>query len=493
MATGLDIYHDIAQRTGGDIYIGVVGPVRTGKSTFIKQFMDTLVLPNIENEYQRNRATDELPQSAGGRTIMTTEPKFVPEQGVQICVGDEVGMRVRLIDCVGYIVPSSLGYIEEEQPRMVKTPWFEEEIPFNMAAEMGTQKVISEHSTIGLVVTTDGSITDIPREEYAQAEARVIGELQTINKPFVVLLNSVHPDAPETTALALQMQEAYHAPVMAVNCQEITEPQIRDILHRMLFAFPVAEINVVLPKWLLTLPRDHAIRRAVFDGVGQAVKPIEKIGDVKALEQAVSACEYVESAKISAVELGKGSAELSVCMHPSLFYRILGEQTGICLRDEGELMAELLRMADICKKYERIRGAIEEAEATGYGIVMPDVSEMTLEEPEIIKQSGRYGVRLSAAAPSLHLLRADIHTEVSPIVGSEKQSEDLVAYLLKEFEENPSKIWDSNIFGSSLYGLVNEGLHTKLHHMPTDARLKIKETVERVINEGCNGLICIIV
>ena len=493
MSTGLDIYEDLAARTGGDIYIGVVGPVRTGKSTFIKRFMDTLVLPNIENEYRRARATDELPQSAGGRTIMTTEPKFVPEEGVHIRVGDGVGMQVRLIDCVGYIVPSSLGYIENEQPRMVKTPWFEEEIPFNMAAEMGTQKVISEHSTIGLVVTTDGSITDIPREEYAEAEARVVRELQAIDKPFVILLNSIRPTSAETVSLANAMREQYGAPVMPVNCQDMDEPQIREILKEILFEFPVREIRVVLPKWLLSLEREHPIRRAVFDSVRQAAEPIEKIGGVAQMEAAVRTCEFVDTARVSETELGSGSAQLTVSVHPELFYQILGEKTGITLRDEGELMAQMLRMAETCRQYERIRGALEEAQATGYGIVMPDAEEMTLEEPEIIKQSGRYGVRLSAAAPSIHLLRADIRTEVSPIVGSEKQSEELVSYLLKEFEENPGKIWESNIFGTSLYGLVNEGLHNKLHHMPQEARMKVKETVERVINEGCNGLICIIV
>lgn len=493
MAASNEIYRDIATRTGGDIYIGVVGPVRTGKSTFIKRFMDTLVLPHMENEYQKSRATDELPQSAGGRTIMTTEPKFIPEQGAHIRVGDSANMNVRLIDCVGYIVPSALGYIENEQPRMVKTPWFEEEIPFNMAAEMGTQKVISEHSTIGLVITTDGSITDIPREEYAEAEARVIGELQAIHKPFVVLLNAVQPHAAETEALAQSLRDQYGAPVLPVNCQEMSEPEIRDILKEILFEFPVQEISVVLPKWLITLKRNHPIRRAIFDSIREAAVPVEKISEMKSLEQSVCCCEYVDTAQLQTVELGSGSAVLWVGVQPELFYQILGENTGINLRDEGELMAAMLHMADTCRKYERIRGALEEAEATGYGIVMPDMEEMTLEEPEIIKQSGRYGVRLSAAAPSLHVLRADIHTEVSPIVGSEKQSEELVSYLLKEFEENPGKIWESNIFGTSLYGLVNEGLHNKLHHMPAEARLKLKETVERVINEGCNGLICIIV
>ncbi len=493
MVTGTDIYKDIAMRTGGDIYIGVVGPVRTGKSTFIKRFMDTLVLPHMDNEYQRTRANDELPQSAAGRTIMTTEPKFIPEQGAEITLGDHVGMQVRLIDCVGYIVPSALGYIEDEQPRMVKTPWFDEEIPFNMAAEMGTAKVISEHSTIGLVVTTDGSITDIPRTEYAEAEARVIAELQGINKPFVVLLNSMHPEQQETQQLAMSLREQYAAPVIAVNCREMGETELLDVLREILFEFPVEEMRVSLPRWLLTLEREHPVRRAVLDAVRAAATTVEKISEVKQMGNCMESCRYVDTVKVSGVDLGTGSAHLQVTVDPTLFYQILGETTGISLKDEGELMTALMQMADTCKKYERIRGALEEAQATGYGIVMPDVEEMTLEQPEIIKQSGRYGVRLRAAAPSIHLLRADIETEVSPIVGSEKQSEDLVAYLLKEFEESPEKIWESNIFGTSLYGLVNEGLHNKLHHMPTEARLKIKETVERVINEGCNGLICIIV
>lgn len=493
MATSTEIYKDIATRTGGDIYIGVVGPVRTGKSTFIKRFMDTLVLPNMENEYQKNRATDEMPQSAGGRTIMTTEPKFIPEQGAHICIGDDADMHVRLIDCVGYIVPSALGYIENEQPRMVKTPWYDQEIPFNMAAEMGTQKVISEHSTIGLVITTDGSITDIPREEYREAEKRVIGELRSIQKPFIVLLNSTAPEHPSTRAMAAQMQEEYGAPVMPVNCEQLSEPEIREILKEILFEFPLRQISVILPKWLNILSEDHPVRRSVYDTIQTASAPICKISEVKSLESAVKQCDYVDTAQLGTVQLGSGSADFQVNIRPQLFYEILGETTGIHLQDEGELMAAMLEMAAICKKYERIKDALEQAETSGYGIVMPEVEEMTLAEPEIISQSGRYGVRLSAKAPSIHLLRADIQTEVSPIVGSEKQSEELVAYLLKEFEENPGKIWESNIFGTSLYGLVNEGLHNKLHHMPAEARLKIKETVERVINEGCNGLICIIV
>ncbi len=493
MTTGTEIYKDIAQRTGGDIYIGVVGPVRTGKSTFIKRFMDTLVLPHMENDYQRSRATDELPQSSGGRTIMTTEPKFIPEQGARIQAGEGIGMNVRLIDCVGYVVPSALGYLEDEQPRMVKTPWFDEAIPFNMAAEIGTQKVIEEHSTIGLVITTDGSITDIPRDEYAQAEQRVIDELKSIRKPFVVLLNCVDPTANETKILAENMRQQYGAPVMPINCQQLEETDILDVLKTILFEFPLQGVDVCLPKWLLGLDYEHPVRRAVFQSVRTAVQPIEKIGAVPQMEKMMQECEYVDTVKVEQVELGNGTARVYVTVLPSLFYQILGEQTGITVADEGELMAQMMRMAAECKAYERIRYALEEAQATGYGIVMPQVEEMTLEEPEIIKQSGRYGVRLSAAAPSIHLLRADIHTEISPIVGSEKQSEELVEYLLKEFEENPSKIWESNIFGTSLYGLVNEGLHNKLHHMPTDARLKIKETVERVINEGCNGLICIIV
>ena len=488
-----NLYRDMAARTGGDIYVGVVGPVRTGKSTFIKRFMDTLVLPHMENGARRERATDELPQSAAGRTIMTTEPKFIPEQAAQISVDGVTNMRVRLVDCVGYIVPSALGYIEEDQPRMVKTPWYGEEIPFNMAAEEGTRRVISDHSTVGLVITTDGTITDIPREEYAEAEARVISELQSLHKPFTVLLNTVDPYATETRRLAQRMQDKYGVPVVPVNCQTMLEQEIVQVLEALLSQFPVTQVGLILPRWLMRLERTHPVRKAVTDTVRLACKDVQRIGQVDSVAQAMRSCEYVTGAAVEEVDLGVGSATVTVTIDAELFYRILGETTGLPIADEGALMAHMIEMASICRKYRRIEAALEQVEATGYGIVMPEMEEMTLEEPQIIRQSGRYGVRLRASAPSIHMMKADIQTEVSPIVGTERQSEDLVNYLLGQFEENPSKIWESNIFGTSLYGLVNEGLHNKLLHMPEEARLKLKETVERIINEGCNGLICIIV
>ena len=490
---GQNIYDVISRRTNGDIYIGVVGPVRTGKSTFIKRFMDTLVIPNIDSEYRRERATDELPQSSAGRTIMTTEPKFIPEQAVSITVDGTANLNVRLIDCVGYIVPSALGYIENNAPRMVKTPWFEEEIPFNMAAELGTQKVITEHSTIGMVVTTDGSITEIPREEYAEAEERVINELKAIHKPFVVLLNSLNPTSSGVLQLSAELEKKYGVPVCPVNCLDMTEAEIRRILEKVLFEFPVREIGIELPRWLTSLDKTHPIRKAIFDSIRDAAASLSRISQIPSMVEEIAACEYLDNAKMVGVELGRGSAEIAVSIKPGLFYQILGEATGLPVADESELMATMTELAEMKKRYMKIKDALDEVEATGYGIVMPELEEMSMEEPEIIKQSGRYGIRLRAEAPSIHMLKANITTEVSPIVGSEKQSEELVSYLLRDFEDDPEKIWESNIFGTSLYGLVNEGLHNKLYRMPADARMKLKETVERIINEGCSGLICIIV
>ncbi len=493
METTNSLYQDIAARTGGDIYLGVVGPVRTGKSTFIKRFMDALVIPNMGEGFARERATDELPQSAAGRTIMTTEPKFIPEQAAQVSPDGVTNMRVRLIDCVGYIVPSALGYIENEQPRMVKTPWYEEEIPFNMAAEEGTRRVINDHSTVGLVITTDGSITDIPREEYAAAEERVVRELQAINKPFAVLLNAVDPHAAATRELAAELSDSYGVPVLPVNCRDMSAEEINGMLAALLSQFPLKEIGVTLPKWVMQLDRTHPVRLAVTDTVRKAAAGVERVSDAARFAEGLCRCDYIDTAAAEKIDLGTGVATVTAIMPKALFYQILGEATELDIPDEGALMACMRRMADTAKKYEKIRAALEQVEATGYGIVMPEMSEMVLDEPEIINQSGRYGVRLRAAAPSIHMMKAQITTEVSPIVGSERQSEELVSYLLGQFAEEPSRIWESNIFGTSLYGLVNEGLHNKLNHMPEDARFKLKETVERIINEGCNGLICIIV
>lgn len=490
--TDTNIYRDIAERTGGDIYIGIVGPVRTGKSTFIKQFMDKLVLPNINEEYQRERANDELPQSSSGRTIMTTEPKFIPEKGVEINIDNASNMNVRLIDCVGYIVPSALGYIEGDQPRMVMTPWYDEPIPFNMAAEMGTRKVITEHSTIGLVITTDGSISDIPRSEYEEAEERVISELKGIEKPFVVLLNCMYPESEDAHKKAEELCDKYSVPVIPVNCLELEESDIKNILSRILFEFPIKQLRIDYPKWINTLSLEHWLRENIVCDIKKAAECIKHVKDVYCFESAFKENENVDKVILSNINLGQGCADIKIEIKKQLFYKIIAETTGLIINDEEELMENICELADMKTKYMKVKDAMEEVEATGYGIIMPDIEELTLEEPEIMKQGGRYGVRLRASAPSIHMMKADITTEVNPIVGSERQSEDLVMYLLSEFEENPVKIWDSNIFGKSLHELVNEGLHTKLSRMPNDARMRIQETIERVINEGCNGLVCII-
>lgn len=487
-----DIYSDIAQRTGGDIYIGVVGPVRTGKSTLIKRFMEKLVIPNIESDYKKERAVDELPQSAAGKTIMTTEPKFIPEEAVSIQLPDGAAFRTRMIDCVGYIVPSSLGYIENEMPRMVMTPWFDEEIPFNMAAEIGTQKVITEHATVGLVVTTDGSISDIPRTEYAECEERVIKELQELGKPFIVLLNCVDPDTDEAKALAAQMQETYHTAVLPVSCTQLQEQDIQQILTALLYAFPVKEVNFAMPNWISMLEKGNPVKQEVFSAIREAAQNLVTVKDASALAKPICKCQYILHAESSAIDLGNGSVTVTVTLDHALFFNILSESTGLVIPDESALLEILKELCEVKKAYARLEPALKEVEATGYGIVMPTMEELSLEEPEIIKQGGKYGVRLKASAPSIHMMKAGINTTVSPIVGSEKQSEELVMYLLQGFEEDPTKIWSSNIFGKSLHELVNEGLHNKLFKMPVEARMKLQETLERVINEGCSGLICFI-
>lgn len=486
------IYNDIAQRTQGDIYIGVVGPVRTGKSTFIKKFMECVVIPNIEGEYKKERAIDELPQSAAGRTIMTTEPKFIPDESVAIHVGDNQTLNVRMIDCVGYIVPSSLGYIENEQPRMVRTPWFEEEVPFNMAAELGTQKVISEHSTIGVVVTTDGSISDIPRDEYEMAEERVVNELKAIDKPFVVVLNCVDPKTKYAGELTAYLTAKYNVPVVALSCADLDENDILSVIKQVLSEFPVRQINVHMPKWVNDLEPTHWLKSSLYNCVKEMGQYIEKISQINPASMLLRENENIINSYVDNIDLGCGMANINVALNEDLFYKVLGEITGLDISSEAKLLPHMIELAQMKKQYDKIRGALEEVEATGYGIVMPSLDELTLEEPEIVKQGGRFGVKLKASAPSIHMMRADITTEVSPIVGSERQSEELVEYLLKEFEESPEKIWESNIFGKSLHALVNEGLHNKLYHMPTDSRMKLQETIERITNDGCNGLICII-
>lgn len=485
------VYEDIAARTGGDIYIGVVGPVRTGKSTFVKKFMEELILPQLSNQAVRNRARDELPQSAAGRTIMTTEPKFIPETAVTVELEGGGKFKTRLIDCVGYMVDGAMGHEEDEKPRMVKSPWYDEEVPFDLAAETGTCRVIREHSTIGLVITTDGSISDIPREKYREAEARVIGELKQLNKPFVVLLNCVDPASKESRELAEQMANEYGHTVLPVSCLDLDAAAIDRILQSVLYEFDVKEIAFAMPRWITMLEPGHWLQSAVY---GAAQEFAAKITQMKDLTQAKAEidCEYLKSWSVKSLDLSHGKTTIQLELDPDIFYQVLGETTGLEICDEASLMPCIIGLAKAKREYEKIRSALEQVEATGYGIVMPTIEELHLEEPEIVKQGGRYGVRLRASAPSIHLLKATINTEISPIVGSEHQSEELVMSLLQDFEQDPIKIWESNIFGKSLHELVNEGLQNKLLHMPQEARARLQETLERVINEGCSGLICII-
>ncbi len=486
------IYRDIAERTGGDIYIGVVGPVRTGKSTFIKRFMDLLVLPNIENEHIRSRAVDELPQSGAGRTIMTTEPKFIPNEAVNINLTENASFNVRMIDCVGYCVNGAQGHTEEGQPRMVTTPWFQEDIPFDKAAEIGTEKVIREHSTIGLVVTTDGTICDIPRYEYVSAEERVIGELKSINKPFIILLNSSMPESENAKNLKAQLEEKHQVPVFLFSCADMDMDDINKIMKNVLFEFPLKELGINLPGWIDALPQDHYLKSSIYESVRSAVAGIQKLSHIDSVAPALSENEYIASARIDDISLGKGTVLIQTEAVDGLFYSVLGETTGLDIKNDEELVSMLCALSEAKREYDKIANALNQVRQTGYGIVSPGIEELSLKEPEIIRQGGRYGVRLRASAPSIHLIRADIETEVNPIVGSEKQSEELVHYLLSEFESAPAKIWESNIFGKSLHELVNEGLQSKLSKMPDDARLKIQETLTRIINEGSGGLICII-
>lgn len=487
-----NIYADICSRTQGDIYIGVVGPVRTGKSSFIKKFMDSLVIPNIDGEFQKERAKDEMPQSSAGRTIMTTEPKFIPEDSIEISMQENIRLKVRMIDCVGYIVPSAEGYIEEEQPRMVMTPWYDEEIPFNMAAEIGTKKVISEHSTIGIVVTTDGSISSIPRDEYEEAEERVINELKQINKPFVVLLNSVYPNSADTQEMAVNLSEKYNVPVMPINCLELDELEIKEILSNILYEFPVTSIGVELPCWFKALDNEDKLRKDIIQTLKEHSQNCSSIRSVYHLSESLLECKSIIQSRIKDADLSSGKVIVNLGVDNSYFYSLLSQKSGIEIKNEQDLLREIAVLSSFKSKYLRISDALEQVENTGYGIVMPTMDELSLEEPEIMKQGGKYGVRLKAQAPSIHMIKCNTYTEVAPIVGSESQSEELVMYLLKEFENNPSEIWNTNIFGKSLNSLVNEGLNNKLNRMPDDARDKFRETIERVINEGCSGLICII-
>lgn len=486
------IYQDIATRTAGDIYIGVVGPARTGKSTFIKRFMETMVLPNIEDTYRKERARDELPQSGSGRTIMTAEPKFVPEEAVEIAMEGGGSFSVRLIDCVGYLVPGAVGQLEDDVPRMVHTPWFPEEIPMAEAAEIGTRKVIAEHSTIGIVLTTDGTVTDLSRDAYLEAEERVISELKELGKPFLIVLNSARPESDSAQALRAELAEQYDVTCMAVNCLELSQKAVTDIIRSVLYEFPLEELQLFLPEWVDALEPGHPIKAEVYDAVRQSMGELHRIRDVRPVVETIGGCARFSDVGVTEMQLGSGCCKARLNLPRSLFYETMSEKTGFPVRDDGELMRLLSELAGLKNEYEKVALAMEEVRATGYGIVIPDAEELSLEEPEILKQGGRYGVRLRAKAPSIHMIRADIRAEVSPIVGSEKQSEEMLHFLLQEFEGDPEKIWESNIFGRSFHDLINEDLTTKLKNMPEDAREKLRETLEKIINEGSGGLICII-
>ena len=486
------MFSHIAERTGGSIYVGVVGPVRTGKSTFIRRFMELLVLPRIPDPEQRERTRDQLPQSASGRTIMTTQPRFVPDEPVEIALGDAVRVRVRAVDCVGYTVPGALGYEEDGRPRMVRTPWFEEEIPFEQAAEVGTRKVIEEHSTIGLVITTDGSIAELPREAYVAAEERVIRELKELGKPFMVLLNSTHPQDPPTRQLAGQLSERYGVPVLSVDVLQMDGEQLGAVLRELLWEFPVREIGVQRPRWIEELEASHWLTRRLNEAVRAALEEVARVRDVEQAARRLADGELVEQARVVHVDLGTGSGLIALSVPPALFYRVLQEITGVAVEGDHQLLRLVQELVGAREAYEQVRDALAQVRATGYGVVTPRKEDITFQEPEIIRQGSRFGVRLKASAPTIHLIRADVTTEVTPFVGTERQGEEFARYLAEQFEQNPEKLWESEFLGRSLQELVREGIESKLHRLPENAQQKLQETLSRIINEGSGGLICII-
>lgn len=486
------LYDQIAKRTAGSIYIGVVGPVRTGKSTFIKRFMEQLVLPHLENTYQRDRARDELPQSGSGRTIMTTEPKFVPEQAVEISPDGVSKLKVRLIDSVGYLVPGAMGADEEGTPRMVMTPWAPEEIPLAQAAEIGTKKVMEEHSSIGIVMTTDGSITDILAGDYEQAQSRAISDMLATGKPFVILVNSEHPESAEAKNQARRLSQQYGVGARAVNALTMDEEQIQSILTDLMYEFPATELRFFLPGWVRALPDDSPVKTALYDAMREQAGKLTKIAQAEPAMKELLKLAQVQSFAVTDVDLGTGTITAELSVPESLFYELLSQKTGLEIAGELDLMQILTELAAEQQEYARVKSAMEQVRATGYGIVMPDPSELHLDKPEIVRKGSSYAVHLKASAPSIHLMRANIETELSPIVGDEQQSDELIKYLLGEYEGDTEKLWQSNIFGKSLYDLVTEGLNTKIQRMPEDARQKLTRTLARMINENTGGMICIL-
>ncbi len=485
-----DLYSDISRRTGGDIYIGVVGPVRSGKSTFIKKFTELQILPNIKDENEKLRTLDELPQSGSGKTIMTTQPKFVPNEAVKIDLDGHTSFNARLIDCVGFLIDGAIGDSENDLPRMVRTPWSDSEIPFEKAAEIGTEKVINEHSTIGIVMTSDGSFTGFPRSSYIGAEERTVEKLKNSGKPFAVILNVSEPFSVETQKLQLALEEKYSVPVIPLNVLEITDEDIRSLLERILHEFPLREMRIRIPHWIQALPTEHPLLKEIFSSLKNLSG--EKMRDCASLTDNFTAGENIEGLSVDRIILGEGAVTLDLKISPDLFYSVLGEECGCEIKGDYHLISLMHDLISAKKEYDRIAEALEEARSTGYGIVSPSMEEMSLEEPEIMRKGGHFGVKLKASAPSLHIMQVDINTEVNPIVGSEKQSEELVKYLMSEFENDPARIWESNMFGKSLHELVMEGIEGKLDNMPTESRAKLKRTMERIVNDGGGGLICIL-
>lgn len=488
----LNIYESIAERTQGDIYIGVVGPVRTGKSTFIKRFMDLLVIPNVTNTYVKERVIDELPQSGSGRTITTTEPKFVPAEAVALELPGNLKFKVRMVDCVGYMVKSALGHQENGKARMVNTPWQENRIPFEEAAEIGTRKVINDHSTIGIVVTTDGSIGDIDRENYLPAEERVVNELKALKKPFVVVLNSTNPEGEVAQEIRALMEEKYGVPVIAANCARMNYRTLANILSETLYEFPAAQIKFRLPGFIEGLPNDHWIKATIISNIKEWSQTFDNIRDIKDTINSLEDGNVVQAIEVANMDLGTGEIDVVVTPVAGLFYRVIEEIMGEEVNNDYQFFNLIKEFSQAKRSYDKIKSAMEQVEESGYGIVQPKLSEMVLEEPEIFKQGNKFGVRLKAKAPSLHLIKTNITTEVSPVVGSEKQSEDLIRYLLTEFENNPSKIWETNLFGKSLYEMVTEQMESKLTNVPENARLKIQHALQKISDEGKEYLICFV-
>ena len=484
-----NLYADIAARTGGNIYIGVVGPVRTGKSTLIKRIMEQLVIPNIPDPYRAERARDELPQSGSGRTIMTSEPKFVPEEAVEIAPDGTTRLRVRMIDSVGYMVDGAVGATEDGVPRMVSTPWYDYEIPMTEAAELGTKKVMDGHCSIGLVVTTDGTITDIPRADYLAAEGRAIRDMAATGKPYLVIINSREPAGEAAQAIREQLRSQYGVDAMIADCQALSTEAIRSLLLQLLYAFPMKELRVFLPRWMDALEWEHPVKAALQEKLLQCAQKIVTLGQAEAVLSALSELPDVTQYTIRHVDLATGTVNCAISFPETLFYGILSSKAGIPIENDAQLMKLLTELSAVKAEYDRIADALSSVKATGYGIVMPDADDMHLEKPEVLKKNGAYGVKLKAGAPSIHMIRVDIDTEISPMVGDEQQSRDLISYLCGE---DPEKLWQSNIFGKSVYALIQEGLTTKLLRTPTDVRAKFQNTLTKIINEGATGLVCLI-